>query len=239
MRKIKYTVSVILLLALIVGASLLPNILSIIHDEATHGTSHYSALDTIQIDMSNDRTKLTVFDSLLLLTTEDGSPVDGSQASLSEDDILSIIIPKLALYEDAALIEGAIQDLSLLAYDPYLFYSKETGLYNIIWNVVLAGNNPNQRFAVALDDATGSILMLGYECEADDSEADAVAKQEKLEQFAALYFGDLGLEYTINGSASISAETSVLTSTCTDSAGRTIIIEFTLSKSGFSNTYIS
>lgn len=239
MRKVKYTVSSILLIALIVGASLLPNILSIIHDNSTHGTSHYSALNTIQIDMSNDRTKLAVFDSLLLLTTEDGSPIDGGQTNLSEDDILSIIIPKLALYEDAALIEGSVQDLSLLTIVPYLFYSKETGLYNIIWNIVLTGSNPNQRFAIALDDATGSILMLGYECEAVESEADAVDKQEMLEQFAALYFGDLGLQYTTDGSASISADTSVLTASCTDNDGRVIKIEFTLSKSGFSNTYIS
>lgn len=239
MRKVKYIVSGILLIVLIVGASLLPNILSIIHDKSTHGTSHYSALQTIQIDMSNDRTKLDVFDSLLLLTTEDGSPIDGGQTNLSKDDIFSIIIPKLVLYEDAALVEGPVQELSILVNDPYLFYSKETGLYNIIWNVVLVGSNPNQRFAVVLDDATGSILMLGYECEAVESEADAVAKQEMLEKFAALYFGDLGLQYTTNGSASISAETSVLTASCTNNDGQVIKIEFTLSKSGFSNTYIS
>lgn len=233
MRKMKYILVGCLAVVLIISISALPFGISAIMDSTNQNESHFSNMDTIQLNLSGDPSELSEIQKLHLVGCGKTTELPENQATLTPKQVQQYIVDNLQRYEETGLISGSVADLVMVSCKPVLHYNEATTeQYNIFWIVNMSASAPSQSLELLVDDSTGAIYKINYSCDAESADENAYVDRIRAEYFASCFFDALELEYTITRADCLDNNMWTLTAACAGEENQ-IVIDFVFYNNGF------
>ena len=149
------------LLAIILGA-MLPTILAKVEDVFADEKVNYVKQKNVSLIR-----ELSDVEKMYLL--KEGTPVSISEerTNLSWTNMLEVLSAALSWYHSNGFIYGAPKEFTIVKCEPRLYYSNEmSNLSGIFWRIDMElVDYYNQSISLCLDDQTGKVLLISYECE--------------------------------------------------------------------------
>lgn len=228
MRKMKYIIVSTVVILLIIIISALPFGISSFLDSTTHGQSHQSNIDTIQLNIISD---LTPIQKLRLVGQGGFTPVSNNQAVLTKDQVEQYAMINLERFALAGLIDYVNADWVISTCEPVLYYDVEKAeRNNIFWKVQMESVT-NQSAELLIDDYTGEMYFINYSSNVESIDEDISTSKTNVEHFATCYLGDISVEYSIVECFQSDSNGWMMTVVCSDDMGE-IIIELSCSSEG-------
>lgn len=228
MRKMKYIIVSTVVILLIIIISALPFGISSFLDSTTHGQSHQSNIDTIQLNIISD---LTPIQKLRLVGQGGFTPVSNNQATLTKDKVEQYAMNNLERFTSAGLIDYADGDWVISTCEPVLYYDIEKAeRNNIFWKVQMEGVT-NQSVELLIDDYTGEMYFINYSSNVEIIDEDISINKTNVEHFATCYLGDISVEYSIVECRQTESNAWMMNVVCSDGMDE-VIIELYLSIEG-------
>ena len=147
-------------IVIMILCGLLPVMSAKVVDFWADNTIHYEDMKTLQLFRElNDTQKM------YLLAQGTRGSISKERARLKQESMYDVVEKAIMPYFEGGYIEGELSEFTLES-TPVLFYSStETNLSAIFWEVVLKADNAyGQSIYLYLDDSTGKILTMSYEC---------------------------------------------------------------------------
>ena len=147
-------------IVIMILCGLLPVISAKMADSWADNTIHYEEMRRLQLFRElNDTQKM------YLLAQGTTASISKERAKLKQENMYEVVEKAIMPYFNGIYIEGKLSDFTLES-TPVLFYSStETNLSAIFWEIVLKADNAyGQSIYLYLDDATGKVLTMSYEC---------------------------------------------------------------------------
>lgn len=233
MSKLKYVLVGCLAAVLIISISVLPFGISAFMDRTYQNKSHFSDMDTVQLNLGGDPSELSAIQKLLLVGYGKTTELPEDQATLAPKQVQQFIVDNLQRYTEDGLISGSVNDLVMVSCKPVLYYDEDmTEQYNIFWVVAMSASAPSQSLNLLVDDSTGSIYQIAYSCDADSADENAYVDRIRAEYFASCFFDALDIEYSITRADCLDNNMWTLTAACVGEENE-IIIDFVFYNSGF------
>lgn len=154
---------------LLVGATVLvlvffsglPLVIAKIGDRIMDDKVYSAEVKTVQFMQ-----ELTDLERLHLIDSGMSVEIAEDRTNLKIEDMKEILATALEPYINQGLIVGTIDDFSMVTCDPYRCYSNEfSNLSGNFWEIRLElWDDLGQSLSVCLDDQTGKVLLVSYEC---------------------------------------------------------------------------
>lgn len=220
MRKLIYSLFLLLVAALIVAGAFLPRITAAITDNSTNGKAETAPMQSVELALGeSSHEPLDMLRKLALADHMSTVPISADQAALTEEEVYSAVEKHMQDYAASGIFEMFTPTYTsvetLLAIDPY-----GTDNYGIIWTVnLVSGDGPYRSLFLHIDDETGKILFMDYETHGEDRFNYYPEYQSYvMGVFAGNFFSQLGLaeelQYMKNATVTSIATTQECSEVC-------------------------
>lgn len=169
MRKVIYSLFLLLVAALIVAGAFLPQITAAITDSSTNGKADVAPMQSVELALGeSSHEPLNMLRKLALEDHMNSVPIFADQAAMTEEEVYAAVEKNMQDYVASGIFEMFTPTYTsaetLLAIDPY-----GTDNYGIIWTVNLVSEDgPYRSLFLHIDDETGKILFIDYETHGED-----------------------------------------------------------------------
>lgn len=192
MRKLRYTLAILLAIVMLVACALLPGTVASIQDNLMQGKVNYREMNSVQLNFAEEKRFIPLIGKLALLRTGELYWVRSQDATLTEEEIHTLLINELRLYIDSGLIPCNFEDFQIELKPALVCSSTDPEQYAVVWWVTMAVvEEPYDHVDVLLDDQTGVILYINYE--AGYPLFDSEDLNKRMSTFTSIYFDALGL----------------------------------------------
>lgn len=191
MRRVKNSCILLLAVGVLVLCGRLPKSILQFQDAPANPNVYYLEVDEIPVPTDGIAKPLSYEDKLSLLC-EKSLSITGKDAKMTEEEVKKAAVSGLKPYAERCLIPENYEDFSVVCM-PFICYSEtEREKMNVIWNVSLGNQNPEQRQNIGLqiDDQTGTILSINLFAEGF---FENVSISGVVSEFASVYMNSIAL----------------------------------------------
>ena len=159
MKKQKQYILPACTLLLIVLFGFLPAITSKIQDSLTDDKIQYAEMKTLQLSR-----ELNDLEKIYLLSHGEKMEITDRNTSFTRENMMEALKSALLPYHDAGFLTDDISNFTLQS-QPYLYYDNtKSNFSTVIWQILMEMPDPEQSIYLLLDDSSGKILSISYEC---------------------------------------------------------------------------
>lgn len=160
MKKYKNGILFICTFLLIVFGGLLPVITAKVEDLLVDDKIHYEEMKTLNMFQ-----KLSDTQKIFLLSHGAAAEISEQRASLKREEMQEVLTAMLAPYYDIGLIKSDVSEFTIQC-TPFLYYSStESNFSSVFWQIQMETvTEYGQYMLLYLDDDTGKIMDMSYEC---------------------------------------------------------------------------
>lgn len=161
MKKHKNEIFVVLTVVVIIFCGMLPKIIGIMEDCFADQNIGYGEQKTVPLIR-----ELNDVEKMYLLKNGTEVSISEERTNLKWTNMAEILDAALSWYTQNGFILSMVTDFTITKCEPVLYYSTEvSNVLGIFWKVDMElGDYLGQSISLILDDQTGSILLISYEC---------------------------------------------------------------------------
>lgn len=192
MRKLKYALAILLAIVILVACALLPGTVASIQDNLMNRKVNYREMDSVQLNFTEEKRFISLLGKLALLQTGEIYRIRPQEATLTEEEIKTLLSLELRLYLDSGLIPCNFEDFQVTLTPALACSTTDPEQYAVVWWVSMAVvEEPYDHVDLLLDDQTGVILYINYEAGYPLFSREELS--DRMDTFASVYFHALGL----------------------------------------------
>lgn len=201
MRKLKTALAVLLVLCALAAAACLPWAVTRIMDLSQKGRVGLADISPVKLEFSPREADLGpeyMLGRLKLEASMSTVPVDEKDAAMTKAEVVDAVEEGMGRYEAAGIFEWF--DYSEAYATPYLGIDpNEPDNFSIFWTVsMVQEEDPYRSLFLHVDDATGAIISIRYECYGEYDENAAVKQSPyTMGLLVDIFFGQLGLNASV------------------------------------------
>lgn len=194
MGKLKNPIFLLITVLVLAACSALPRIVAAVQDSTAVNSIHYSSMQSVALELSEEQASLTIFEKLSLIGKGYFYDLAEDKAAMTQTDVTEAVKTNLGPYYYLDLVPYNWSDYEMKA-APYFVYGTENSeTYCIIWVVSISwGSNKEDYSSLDLyvDDDTGKILYVHYHSAASLS---MYTLDAYVTAFCDAYFDSLGMD---------------------------------------------
>lgn len=191
MRKILYSLALLLAAAVLCAGAFLPKIAAVIQDKTVIGKVAYESIQSVQLQIDQEQIALSLMERLALAQINKTVPVSDADARMTEETLNQTVQTSLKPYIEKGMIPS--WDFTF-EWKPVLAYDPDDPRRYCIFGEGFATNNeePFLFLDLRIDDETGRVLVLHFNT--DEQLFESHQLQNRLDFFCKTYFQELGLD---------------------------------------------
>lgn len=139
---------------------MLPTIVAKVEDHLADETVYYNEMKSVQL-----LRELNDVEKLYLLKNDTSVSISEEDTNLKSANMFEVVEAALVTYIERGFIQGNLADFSMEC-EPRLYYSNTiSNLSGIFWEIQMELSDEfGQNIYLHLDDQTGKLLLISYEC---------------------------------------------------------------------------
>lgn len=193
MKKLKYMLFIFLTVLLVAVFAILPQAVALLQDKATHSEVKYANTQAIQLSFKEGtQTEQRSMVGKIKLSQQQMYRISENMTSMSKEEVLDSVDRELVPYLEADMFASDWENADKII-EPFCALDLEDG-YGFFWYVTFQKDDGYNSLYLWVDDETGKIIFISYQCSGDSPLYDDKVYTWLMEHLSSSFFGALEIE---------------------------------------------